>query len=74
MGATIAVNLVASVLKKKYFQQKWIKMTSVYGVQVSKVPFFKKFALKSALISPMSILASGLKSESHLPKKIVLSK
>ena len=25
MGATIAVNLVASVLKKKYFQQKWIK-------------------------------------------------
>ena len=47
-------------------------MTSVYGVQVSKAPFFKKFALKSALISPMSILASGLKSESHLPKKIVL--
>ena len=72
MGATIAVNLVPSVLKKKYFQQKWIKITSVYGVQVSKVPFFKKFGLKNPLIPTVSILGPALKSESYLPKKIVL--
>ena len=34
--------------------------------------FFKKFGLKNPLIPTVSILGPALKSESHLPKKIVL--
>ena len=37
---------------KKYFRQKWVKMTSIQGVQENKMLFFRKFALKKATHVP----------------------
>ena len=45
LGATIALNLVPRLLKKK-FSSEMDKITSIQGVQANKMPFFRKFALK----------------------------
>ena len=43
LGATIAPNLVPSVLKKKKkFHQKWLKKTPIWGVQANNIPYFSK--------------------------------
>ena len=68
MGATIACNVVSWVLKKIFSGE--IDKNDIYlGVQGNKMLFFRKFALKNALIPPRSRIGPGLKSDSHLPKK-----
>ena len=47
---------------KKYFHQKWLKVTSVQGMQAKKMPFFQKRALKNASMPSMSSIGAAVTS------------
>ena len=59
IGATSELNLVPWVLKK-IFSAEMDKNYIYLVVQADKMPIFRKFALKNALIPPMSRISPGL--------------